>query len=59
MTCEEFTNIYWNQYISLEKEFDATLHYLALDINNEYSYSQAYSKLMQEIGSEVGIDNMK
>ncbi len=39
MTCEEFTNIYWSQYISLEKEFTTTLHYLALDINNELAYS--------------------
>lgn len=55
MTCEQFTNIYWSQYISIEKEFAATLHYLALDIKNESAYSQAYSKLMLEIGSEVDV----
>ncbi len=55
MTCEEFSNIYWSQYISLEKEFAATLYYLALDINNESAYSQAYSKLMLEVGSEIDV----
>ena len=55
MTCDEFTIIYWSQYISLEKEFAATLHYLALDTKNENAYSQAYSKLLLEIGSEIDV----
>ena len=55
MTCDDFTNLFWSQYISLEKELSATLHYLALDVNNEESYSQAYSKLMLEIGSEIDV----
>ena len=55
MTSDEFINLFWSQYISLEKEFAETLHYLELDVNNENAYSQAYSKLMLEIGSEVDI----
>ena len=55
MTCDEFITIYWNQYISLEKEFTATLYYLALDEKNANAYSQAYSKLMLEIGSEIDV----
>lgn len=55
MTCDEFTIIYWSQYISLEKEFSATLHYLALDTKHENAYSQAYSKLMLEVGSEIDV----
>lgn len=55
MTSEEFIKTYWSQYISLEKEFLATLHYLTLDVKNEDAYSQAYAKLMLEIGSEVDV----
>ncbi len=55
MKSDEFTRMYWSQYISLEKEFAATIHYLALDEKNDSSYSQAYSKLMLEIGSEVDV----
>lgn len=55
MNIDEFTNLFWSQYISLEKEFAETLHYVALDVNNETVYSHAYSKLMLEIGSEVDV----
>lgn len=55
MTCDEFIFIYWNQYISLEKEFTKTFHYIALDNTNYSAYSQAYAKLMLEIGSEVDV----
>lgn len=55
MTSDEFINMYWSQYISIEKEFTGTTYYLALDEKNDSSYSQAYSKLMLEIGSEVDV----
>ena len=55
MTSDEFINLFWSQYISLEKDFTATLHYLALDAINENAYSQAYAKLILEIGSEVDV----
>ena len=55
MTTGEFSKIYWSQYIMLEKEFSNTLYYLALDNSNDTAYSQAYSKLMLEIGSEVDV----
>lgn len=55
MTSAEFINIYWSQYILIEKEFMNTLYFLALDDSNENSYSQAYLKLMLEIGSEIDV----
>ena len=55
MTSEDFINIYWSQYISLEKEFSQTFHYLSIDDSNELAYSQAYAKLMLGIGSEVDV----
>ena len=55
MTCEEFINMYWSQYILLEKEFVSTLHFLTLDSSNESAFSQAYSKLILELGSEIDV----
>lgn len=55
MLCEEFINTYWSQYILLEKEFAATLHYLSLDMENEEAFSQAYVKLLLELGSEIDV----
>ena len=55
MSCEEFINTYWSQYILLEKEFVATLHYLSLDSENENAFSQAYAKLILELGSEIDV----
>lgn len=55
MKTEEFIKMYWNQYIHLEKEFSQTLFYLSLDCSNDSAYSQAYSKLILEIGSEIDV----
>ena len=55
MLCEEFINTYWSQYILLEKEFMATLHYLSLCEENEEAFSQAYVKLLLELGSEIDV----
>lgn len=55
MTCEEFIDMYWSQYILLEKEFISTLHFVTLDSGNENAFSQAYSKLILELGSEIDV----
>lgn len=55
MSCEEFISAYWSQYILLEKEFISTLHYLSLDSENENAFSQAYAKLILELGSEIDV----
>ena len=39
MTENEFINLYWKQYIMLEKEFRNTVNYVALDYINFETYS--------------------
>lgn len=51
----EYINLYWKQYIMLEKEFTKTVKYVALDTINFETYSDAYMKLIIQIGSEVDI----
>ena len=55
ISCEKFCEIYWAHYISLEKELTSTLRYVTLDTNNYHTYSEAYFKLLLEIGSEVDV----
>lgn len=55
MTSDKYSEIYWAQYVSLEKEFLETMRYVSLSIDNYKTFSQAYAKLMLEIGSEVDI----
>ncbi len=55
MKDKEFTNQYWKQYIMVEKEFKATIRYNALDKVNFSAYSNAYAKLLLQIGSEVDV----
>ena len=55
VTCESFSEIYWAHYVSLEKEFSKTLSYVSLSHDNFSTYSEAYVKLMLQIGSEVDI----
>lgn len=55
MTEKEFIDLYWKQYIMLEKEFRKTINYVALDTINFGTYSDAYVKLLIQIGSEVDI----
>lgn len=55
MSEEEFVNLYWKQYIMIEKEFRQTTKYVALDSINFKTYSDAYIKLLLQIGSEVDI----
>ena len=55
LTCNSFTDIYWAHYVSLEKEFLNTLKYVSLSNDNYSAYSETYSKLMLEIGSEIDV----
>lgn len=55
MTTKEFLSIYWNQYILLEKEFLKTLQFVSLNEDNKRTYSNAYQKLILELGSEIDI----
>lgn len=55
MTSDEFISVHWSQYIAIEKEFTETLHYLALDTDNNNTYSDAYVKLMLQVGSEADV----
>lgn len=54
-SCDEFKKIFWNQYISIEKEFLDTIHYVALSEENYSVYSDEYAKLLLQIGSEIDI----
>lgn len=47
----------WNDYLegTFDKEFVSTLHYLSLDRENEEAFSQAYLKLLLELGSEIDV----
>lgn len=55
MTTNEFTNVYWSQYILVEKEFTSTLPYVSLSPENKKTFSFAYQKLLLEICSEIDV----
>ena len=55
ITCNEYSKVYWANYVSLEKEFLTTLQYVTLDVENYNTFSEAYIKLMLEIGSEIDV----
>ena len=52
---DTFLDIYWDQYIMLEREFYNTLHYVSLSEDNYNTYSSAFIKIILQIGSEVDI----
>ncbi len=55
MTEKDFINLYWKQYIMIEKEFNTSIKYLALDTSNFLGFSDVYAKLLLQIGSEVDV----
>ena len=55
MTSHDLINSFWTHYIMLEKEFTATMHYVRLDPDNYGAYSDAYAKLLLQVGSEVDV----
>lgn len=55
MTSAEFESTYWTHYIMLEKEFMATTGFVRIDIENYNTYSDAFAKLLLQIGSEIDV----
>ena len=55
ISCNQFCDLYWINYVSLEKEFLQICRYVTLCEENYETYSSAYLKLLLEIGSEVDI----
>lgn len=55
MDKKKFIQLYWTNYIAIEKEFTKTLEYITLDSDNFRAYSGAYIKLLLQIGSEIDI----
>ena len=52
---EIFTNLYWKQYLLIEKEFRKSNKYVALSIDNYNTYSDLYARILLQIGSEVDV----
>lgn len=55
MTSAEIESSFWTHYIMLEKEFMSTTGYVRIDSDNYNTYSDAYAKLLLQIGSEVDV----
>lgn len=55
MTTNEFTDVYWSQYVLVEKEFTSTLSCVSLSPENKKTFSFAYQKLLLEICSEIDV----
>lgn len=55
MKTDEFIDVYWSQYILIEKEFMNTINYVSLSTDNYETYSNAYLKLLLQIGSEIDV----
>lgn len=55
INCDKFCETFWVHYISLEKEFTNTFRFVTLDANNYTTFSEAYFKLLLQIGSEVDV----
>ena len=55
MTSQELVDSFWTHYIMLEKEFMATMGFVKIDTDNFITYSDAYAKLLLQIGSEVDV----
>jgi len=55
ITCDEFCRLYWAHYISLERELFQTTTYVDISTDNYHTYSEAYLKLLLEIGSEIDV----
>ncbi len=53
MQRDDFIRNYWNYYIALENRFLQTADYVAIDSDNEDTFSNEYAILMQAIGGEL------
>lgn len=52
---KDFLRGYWGQYLLIEKEFMETLPYVSLCEDNYNAFSDAYLKLILQIGSAVDV----
>lgn len=55
MISKDIESSFWTHYIMLEKEFMLTTSYVRIDTENYSTFSDAYAKLLLQIGSEVDI----
>ena len=55
MTSQVLLDYFWTHYIMLEKEFMTTILYVRIDKDNSNTYSDAYIKLLLQIGSEIDV----
>lgn len=55
MTDERFMNLYWKQFLMIEKEFRKSLQFISLAVDNLDSYSDFYAKILLQIGSEIDV----
>ncbi len=55
MTSQDFVDSFWTHYVMLEKEFMATTGFVKIDTDNYLTYSDAYVKLLLQIGSEADV----
>ncbi len=55
MAEREFTNLYWKQFLMIEKEFRKAIQYVALSEDNYNTYSDFFVKILLQIGSEIDV----
>ena len=55
MTEDTFINLYWKQFLMIEKEFRQVIKYVAISEDNFDAYSDFFAKIILQIGSEVDI----
>ena len=55
ISSDDFLLKYWKHYIQLEKEFSFTVNYVAIDSVNYDTYSDAYLKIILQVGSEIDV----
>lgn len=55
MKYDVFANLYWKLFLMIEKEFRKAVQYVALSSDNYYTYSDFFSKVLLQIGSEIEV----
>ncbi len=55
MTDDVFMNLYWKQFLMIEKEFRKAIQYVSLSDDNAKTYSDFFVKIILQIGSEIDV----
>ncbi len=55
MTAYTFMNMYWKQFLMIEKEFRRAIQYVSLSDDNADTYSDFFVKIILQIGSEIDV----